>query len=123
MTPPPPPELPTNPFSDPSWGPISGCRIRDCLIGAMGFEYYDGWHPPEGWPEDFFPDLDPLVEVVKQYAEHQLATAPDPALADAAQAVIDRWDSPLWKDAEPTAAVINRLREALKEWKSARAPQ
>lgn len=27
-----------------------------------------------------------------------------------AQAVLDRWDSPLWKDAEPTAVVIHNLR-------------
>lgn len=35
------------------------------------------------------------------------------ALAAAAQAVVDRWDTPLWKDAEPTAGVINRLRRVL----------
>ena len=35
------------------------------------------------------------------------------ALRDAAQAVVDRWDTPLWKDVEPTAHVINRLRDAL----------
>jgi len=34
-------------------------------------------------------------------------------LIDAAQAVIDRWDTPLWKDVEPTAAVIGRLRAAV----------
>ena len=33
-------------------------------------------------------------------------------LRAAAQAVVDRWDSPLWKDVEPTAHVINRLRDA-----------
>lgn len=31
----------------------------------------------------------------------------------AAQAVVDRWETPLWKDAEPTASVIYRLRDAL----------
>ena len=36
-------------------------------------------------------------------------------LRDAAQAVVDRWDTPLWKDAGPTAYVINRLRDALAE--------
>ena len=34
-------------------------------------------------------------------------------LIDAAQAVIDRWDTPLWKDVEPTAAVIGRRRAAV----------
>lgn len=34
-------------------------------------------------------------------------------IAEAAQAVVDRWELPAWKDAEPTAAVIYRLRDAL----------
>lgn len=35
-------------------------------------------------------------------------------LRKAAQAVIDRWDAPLWKDAPATAEYINKLRKALK---------
>lgn len=35
------------------------------------------------------------------------------ALIAAAQAVVDRWDTPAWKDVEHTAAFINRLRAAL----------
>jgi hypothetical protein len=35
----------------------------------------------------------------------------------AAQEVIDRWDSPLWKDAPATAVFINNLRRALEETK------
>ena len=31
----------------------------------------------------------------------------------AAEVVIDRWEQPAWKDTEPTAAVIYRLRDAL----------
>ena len=31
----------------------------------------------------------------------------------AAQAVVDRWETPHWKDAEPTAAVIYKLRDIL----------
>ena len=31
-------------------------------------------------------------------------------LLEAAKAVVTRWDTPNWKDAEPTAAVIGRLR-------------
>lgn len=31
----------------------------------------------------------------------------------AAQALVDRWDTPAWKDAEHTGAFIQRLREAL----------
>lgn len=34
-------------------------------------------------------------------------------LRAAAQAVVDRWDSPLWKQAEPTAVFIGALRKEL----------
>ena len=37
----------------------------------------------------------------------------DMSLRDAAQAVIDRWETPLWKDAPATAAFIADLRDAL----------
>lgn len=36
-------------------------------------------------------------------------------LIEAAQAVVDRWDTPLWKDAPATAESINALRNALSE--------
>lgn len=35
------------------------------------------------------------------------------ALRDAAQALVDRWDTPLWKDVEHTGRFIDRLRAAL----------
>jgi len=35
-------------------------------------------------------------------------------LREAAQAVCDRWDTPNWKDVEPTAVFIGELREAIK---------
>ena len=34
-------------------------------------------------------------------------------LVEAAQAVVDRWDSPLWKDMPHTREFIGRLRDAL----------
>jgi hypothetical protein len=37
----------------------------------------------------------------------------------AAQDVIDRWDSPLWKDVAPTAEYIGRLRAAVEKHKAA----
>ena len=40
-------------------------------------------------------------------------TNTDMSLRDAAQAVIDRWETPLWKDAPATAAFIADLRDAL----------
>lgn len=36
-------------------------------------------------------------------------------LESAAQAVIDRWDSPSWKDLPPTRDAIERLRAALEQ--------
>ena len=32
----------------------------------------------------------------------------------AAQAIVDRWETPLWKDVEPTATFIYELRDAVK---------
>jgi hypothetical protein len=40
-------------------------------------------------------------------------------LADAAGAVIARWDTPSWKDAEPTAKVISRMRKELAAYRAA----
>jgi len=37
----------------------------------------------------------------------------DKTLREAAQAVVDRWDTPLWKDVPATGEYINRLRTAL----------
>ena len=34
-------------------------------------------------------------------------------LREAAIAVVERWDTPLWKDVQPTAEFIGRLRTAL----------
>ena len=34
---------------------------------------------------------------------------------EAAKAVIERWDTPNWKDAGPTADVISRLRKSVDE--------
>ena len=42
-------------------------------------------------------------------------TAQRDELLEAAKAVVTRWDTPNWKDAEPTAAVIGRLRAILQK--------
>lgn len=34
-------------------------------------------------------------------------------LAEAAQAVVDRWEAPTWKELEPTARLISALRKAI----------
>ena len=38
-------------------------------------------------------------------------------ITEAANAVVDRWEQPSWKDTEPTALVIYKLRSVLKEQK------
>lgn len=43
--------------------------------------------------------------------------AKDAELLEAAEAVVARWDTPLWKDAQPTAVFIGRLRAAIAEQK------
>ena len=47
--------------------------------------------------------------------ERELATVTEQRdrLAEVAQAVWDRWETPLWKDHPPTALVMNKLRDAL----------
>jgi hypothetical protein len=42
---------------------------------------------------------------------HLISSAPD--MYGALKAIIERWDTPAWKDVEPTAEVINRARAAL----------
>ena len=38
-------------------------------------------------------------------------------LIAAAEAVISRWETPLWKDVEPTAEVIYRMRDVIERMK------
>jgi hypothetical protein len=46
--------------------------------------------------------------------EIEALEAENARLRQEGQAVVDRWDTPLWKDAEATGRIINRLRAALK---------
>jgi hypothetical protein len=58
--------------------------------------------------------------------EHKLyhASSPEPVavylaakgVIEASRAVVERWDTPLWKDAAATAVYITQLREALQEY-------
>ncbi len=67
----------------------------------------DAWHPIETLPE-FNEELNITFwfpEIKEQTIFHSYAAAE--------QAVIDRWDSPKWKDEAPTAEYINRLRVAV----------
>jgi hypothetical protein len=52
-------------------------------------------------------DLDRLEAKIAAVTEQR------DTLAEVAQAVWDRWETPLWKDHPPTALVMNKLRDAL----------
>jgi len=57
------------------------------------------------------------AQVARNTLDNLLAGAPvgGDELVLAAQAVIERWDTPAWKDVPATATFINRLRDALKQ--------
>ena len=55
-----------------------------------------------GW----YPERCPFCELAE--ARNQRDT-----LADAAQAVVDRWDAPTWKELESTAKLMIALRKAI----------
>jgi hypothetical protein len=47
----------------------------------------------------------------------QLTKPADEVLIEAAKAVVERWETPLWKDAPATAKFIYRLRDAINAYK------
>jgi hypothetical protein len=55
------------------------------------------------------------IETLRQ----QLTKPADEVLIEAAKAVVERWETPLWKDADATAGYIYRLRDALNAYKPA----
>ena len=59
----------------------------------------DGWHKPTHWK--------------RSPAAPKLPITDNTELLNAAKAVIERWDSPLWKDLPHTGEAINRLRKAI----------
>ena len=71
---------------------------------------------PTGDMVDYFDHVEIEKELLARITalESQLAQRFDAAdLRAAAQAVVDRWDTPLWKDVPATAEYIGRLRAAL----------
>jgi hypothetical protein len=62
-----------------------------------------------------------ILKMLTKFAELTLKRASlsvneqDAELVKAAKAVVDRWHTPLWKDAPHTAEFINRLENALKD--------
>lgn len=68
------------------------------------------WSPDESGARQ---DHDEMIELAKALRAWNRRPAPASDLRAAAQAVVDRWDSPQWKDEPHTAEFINRLRRAL----------
>ena len=52
--------------------------------------------------------------------EHKILIEQGDKLAENAVAVVNRWETPNWKNAPATAEYIYRLRDVLMEWKEAR---
>ena len=81
--------------------------VATVKLTTDGFKYLD-WHAKH-WTHV----LDAGVKLYTHPAPQQKPLT-DEQLRKAAQAVVDRWDTPLWKDVPATAEYINKLREALK---------
>lgn len=103
-------------------------KIRDALAKAdaeiaflQGEGPLDGFHfgerpaarPPFWWRKLLTGIVTLRNRVPALLAELEAARAEIERLREAGQAVVDRWDTPAWKDAPPTADAINKLRAAL----------
>ena len=102
---------------DPSWDADPATpeqmHLVERVCTGLGFEgYFDttcGWWRNE-WNRPVFVPV--VRSIALAYKLGRLDTC-QPDLWNAAQAVIDRWDTPAWKDVPATAEYIGRLRQAL----------
>jgi len=99
-------EAGTPPPLTPRQKEIAALRVQlDTAEGALEISGHTrcvgvaGWKPPLG-KRPPFEEIDALRDRIEK-------------LEQAALSVVQRWETPLWKDAEPTAAVIARLRDAI----------
>lgn len=74
--------------------------VEICKYRLMPADIADGW-------------AETSLYTLPQLASRALEESALAELVDAAQAVLDRWDTPLWKDVPSTAEYIARLRAAL----------
>jgi len=87
-----------------------------------------GNEAPQPDPKTVGEDIDSICDIAKrleserdelrEHLKSQRALAD--RLADAANAVIDQWETPNWKLTEPTATYMNTLRNTITAWKEAR---
>jgi hypothetical protein len=85
-----------------SYFPGTGCQCAARSESECGCPGVD-WTPRE------------LRELRSKYAMHHAEAERLTELVHAARALVNRWDTPLWKDAPATAEYINRLRALLPE--------
>ena len=79
--------------------------MSDLEKSIEGLRLYNRWRRgDEETPQPHPHKIGELLDTLCDRAER---------LQQAAQAVVDRWEQPAWKDTEPTAAVSYRLRDAL----------
>lgn len=85
-------------------------RIADDLCAEVRYQCEQAEHFKRLWMQ-----ANDELERLRQQHEKIQAAEREAAqeLLDAAIAVIERWDSPLWKDLPPTAKAIARLRDAV----------
>lgn len=79
------------------------CAEWQAVLGPDAFGNFVSW-------EDFSPEQQELWNTAAASFLLKLNVG---ELRAAARAVVDRWETPAWADAEPTAFSINRLRRAL----------
>jgi hypothetical protein len=84
-------------------------RVRDLLMDCRT-ELAEKTNEVSNWHRHYRDEASKAQKCKQAYIEQEKEVA---RLRAAAQAVVDRWETPLWKDAEPTASVIYRLRDAL----------
>ena len=81
-------------------------ELAENSLKAAGFTQdspSNQWKPPVG------PSASPILQRIDDISAQR------DELLEAAKAVVTRWDTPNWKDAEPTAAVIGRLMAILQK--------
>ena len=83
---------------------LERCAKQECAVEVYSVRM--------GSPSGNTVPLFSLAQIAEAY-RLSAASHPQQELIDAAQAVIERWDTPKWKDVAPTAEYIARLRRAV----------
>lgn len=79
-------------------------------INTLERELYHARQQRDGWADECERSMRLLNDALDSCEE---AMKQRDTLAEAAQAVVDRWEAPTWKELEPTAKLISALRKAI----------